>query len=267
MLIFRNFMNIEIVVQITPSNTITPQKREEIDEIFEKTLRPIQSRNARNIYMVLRDSETEYLTTYDMQLILEEQGNKLSKVELNNWLSALQDAGLVRKASKRGKPTSRPYTRRYTFDLWKLSQKGREISYKIEILRRKSPIQIVEKIVKKTIEKKVIVSKLPPLEETSFKDQEKLQNLSINVTLLKTLKEKQESDLRNISEQTGFTPEKIIQFIEDQGKKRPFPLYFLNENPTDLRGKILQTIGINPRKEYFISLSPEGKKIISKLSS
>jgi DNA-binding transcriptional ArsR family regulator len=260
-------MNIEIVVKISRSNNEVSQKRKEIDEIFEKTLRPIQSRNARNIYMVLKDSETEYLTTYDMQLIMEEQGNKLSKVELNNWLSTLQDAGLVRKASQRGKPTSKPYTRRYTFDLWKLSQKGREISYKLETLREKSRIQTVKKIVKKTNEKKDNISKIPTLEETSFKNQEKILSLSINLTLLKTLKEKQTSDLRNLSPQTGFTPKKIIQFIKDQGKNNSFPLYFLNENPTDLRGKILQKIGINPRKEYFISLSSEGKKILSKLSS
>ena len=85
-----------------------PPNREELEDIFEKTLRPLQSRNARHIFLILRDTDQEYLTTYDMQPILQEQGNKLSKVELNNWLTALQDVGLVRKAPERGKPTTLP---------------------------------------------------------------------------------------------------------------------------------------------------------------
>ena len=130
-----------------------PQNRLELEEIFEKTLRPLQSRNARHIYLVLRDSKTEYLTTYDIQPILEEQGNKLNKVELNNWLSALQEAGLVQKAPERGKPTTVPYTRRYTFDLWKLTQKGRETSYQLDIFRGNTPVQVREKVVEKTVDK------------------------------------------------------------------------------------------------------------------
>ena len=134
-----------------------PPNRNELEDIFEKTLRPLQSRNARHIFLILRDTDQEYLTTYDMQPMLIEQGNDLSKVELNNWLTALQDVGLVRKAPVRGKPTTVPYTRRYTYDLWKLTQKGRETSFQLDVFRGNTPVRVKEIIVEKIIEKPVEV--------------------------------------------------------------------------------------------------------------
>lgn len=243
-----------------------PQNREELEEIFEKTLRPLQSRNARHIFIILRDSETEYLTTYDMQYLLENQGNKLSKVELNNWLSVLQDAGLVRKALERGKPTTRPYNRRYTFDLWKLTQKGRETSYLLEVFRGNTPIQTIEKVVEKTVEKPVEVPKLPELAEMRLRDQKKIQSLSIHLSLLKALNGKDTLDIMSLSEQTGLTCERIVEFIEYQAKSSSNTLYLLSEIPMDLRGKILQTIGLNPKKKYSVSLSSEGKQMLTSLS-
>jgi DNA-binding transcriptional ArsR family regulator len=249
------------VAKIPPKDKTKPQNREELEEIFEKTLRPLQSHNARHIFLMLRDSETEYLTTYDMQHMLEEQGNKLSKVELNNWLSALQDAGLVQKAPDRGKPTTMPYNRRYTFDLWKLTQKGRETSHMLEGFRGNTPIQTIEKVVEKSVEKTVEIPKLPELMETSFEDHEKIQTLSIHLGLLKALKETEPVDIMSLSEQTGLTPKMIVKFIEYQERSSSNTLYFLREIPMDLREKILQIIGWNPRKNYSVSLSPEGKAI------
>ncbi len=243
-----------------------PQNRQELEEIFEKTLRPLQSRNARHIYVVLRDAKTEYLTTYDIQPILREQGNKLSKVELNNWLSALQEAGLVQKAPERGKPTTRPYNRRYTYDLWKLSQKGRETAQLLRVFSGNTPIQIIEKVVEKTIEKPVETPKLPELADMSFDDLEKIQRLSIHLGLLKSLSGRAPMDITRLSDETGYTHEKIVEFIEEQGKFEPNTLYLLSEIPLDLRGKILQKLGLSPKKNYSVSLSSEGKKILSVLS-
>ena len=259
-----------------------PPNRDELEEIFEKTLRPLQSKNARHIFLILRDSETDYLTTYDMQPILVEQGNKLSKVELNNWLSALQEVGLVRKASERGKPTTLPYERRYTFDLWKLTKKGRETSFQLDVFRGNTPIQVrekvvektiekivevpVEKIVEKIIEKRVEVPKFPGLEETSFEDLDKTRSLSTHLLLMKSLYDKESMDLWSLSEQTGLTPENIVEFIENHDKSTSNTLYLLDEISMDLRGKIMQRIGLSPRKNYTISLSPEGKNIAEHLS-
>jgi len=220
--------------------------------------------------LVLRDSETEYLTTYDIQPILEQQGNKLSKVELNNWLSALLDAGLVQKASERGKPTTRPYNRRYTYDLWKLSKKGRETASLLEVFKGNTPTLTVEKVVTKTVEKivekTVEIPKFPELDESSFEDLEKIQTLSMHLSLLRALSSVDQMDLMTLSEKTGFTAQRIVEFIEYQEKSTSNTLYFLSEIPLDLRGKILQTIGLSPRKNYNVSLSPIGLELLSSLS-
>ena len=220
--------------------------------------------------MVLRDSETEYLTTYDIQPILEQQGNKLSKVELNNWLSALLDAGLVQKALERGKPTTRPYNRRYTYDLWKLSKKGRETASLLEVFKGNTPTLAVEKVVTKTVEKivekTVEIPKFPELDESSFEDLEKIQTLSMHLSLLRALSSVDQMDLMTLSEKTGFTAQRIVEFIEYQEKSTSNTLYFLSEIPLDLRGKILQTIGLSPRKNYNVSLSPIGLELLSSLS-
>jgi len=252
--------------KMTQKDKSQPQNRQKLEEIFEKTLRPLQSRNARHIYVVLRDSKTEYLTTYDIQPILEEQGNKLSKVELNNWLSALLDAGLVQKAPERGKPTTRPYNQRYTFDLWKLSQKGRETASLLEVFSGNTPIQIIEKVVEKTVERTVEKPKFPELMETSFDDYENVRSLSLHLSLMRSLYRKDPMDIMSLSDETGFTPEKIVEFIEDQAKSSSNTLYLLSEIPMDLRGKILQTIGLSPRRNYSVSLCSEGKMILSILS-
>ena len=252
--------------KIPEKDKIQPKNGEELEEIFEKILRPLQSRNARQIYLVLRDSKIEYLTTYDMQPILEQKGYKLSKVELNNWLSALLEAGLVQKAKERGKPTTRPYNRRYTYDLWKLSQKGRETANLLEVFKGNTPIQTVEKVLTKTIEKTIEIPKLPELAETSFEDLDKIQTLSMQLSLLKTLSSKHRMDLMTLSDKTGLNAKRIVEFIEDQEKSTPNTLYLLSEIPLDLRGKILQTIGLSPKKNYMISLSPSGIELLSILS-
>ena len=247
-----------------------PPNKEELDEIFEETLRPLQSRNARHIFIVLRDSEEEYLTTYDIQPILEAQGNKLNKVELNNWLSALQDVGLVQKAPERAKPTSRPYNRRYTFDLWKLSQKGRETSILLEVFMGNTPIQTVEKVVEitieKIVEKPVEIPKFPELDETNFEELDKIRSLSMHLILLRALYSDGVVDLWSLSDETGYTPEKIVEFIENQEKINANTLYLLREIHMDLRGKIMEKLGLSPRKNYTVSLSSEGKLIASSMS-
>ncbi len=73
-------------------------------------------------------------------------------------------------------------------------------------------------------------------------------------------------DLWSLSEQTGLNPENIVEFIENQAKYTPNTLYLMIEIPMDLRGKIMLRIGLSPRKNYTISLSPEGKNIAEHLS-
>lgn len=265
-----------IVVNITQKDMSKLQTSEELDRLFEEILRPLQSRNARQIFLVLRDSDIEYLTTYDIQPILEKNGNKLSKVELNNWLSSLQEAGLVQKADERGKPTTRSYKRRYTFDLWKLTKKGLDTSHMLEIFNRNITSQNVEKNREEKIENKeetqfekiidIKVKSFPDFSNISYKDFDTINSVYMNLILMKSLHAEENQDLLSLSKKTGLLPEKIIEFIKKHEKSNTNTLYQLSEIPMDLRGKILQTIGLSPKRNYSVSLSSEGKRTLSILS-
>jgi len=259
-LIFRKKLNIDWGGKIQTNNA---ESAEKINHLFETILRPLQSRNARHIYLALRDTKEKYLTTYDIQPILEKQNIKLNKVELNNWLNTLLNAGLVQKAPTRGKPTTRPYNKRYTFDLWKLSKKGRETAQLLDILCRNTPTQTTTKPSEKIIE----IPKIPELIESSLQDLKKIQTLSTHLTLLKALSSINQMDLMTLSDKTGLTAQRIVEFIKEQEKSTPNTLYLLSEIPLDLRGKILQKIGLSPRKNYMASLSPKGRELLSRLSS
>ena len=178
--------------------------------------------------------------------------------------------GLVQKAPERGKPTTRSYNRRYTYDLWKLSEKGRETASLLEVFKGNTPTltmeKVVTKIVEKIVEKTVEIPKFPELEESSFEDLEKIQTLSMHLSLLRALSSVNQIDLMTLSEKTGFTSQRIVEFIEHQEKSTSNTLYFLSEIPLDLRGKILQTIGLSPKKNYNVSLSPMGLELLSSLS-
>ncbi len=110
------------------------------------------------------------------------------------------------------------------------------------------------------------ITKFPELEETSFEDLDKTRSLSTHLLLMKSLYGKESMDLWSLSEQTGLTPENIVEFIETHAHFTSNTLYLLAEIPMDLRGKIMQRIGLSPRKNYTISLSPKGKQTSSSLS-
>ncbi|MCW4011748.1 MAG: hypothetical protein NWF07_02020 [Candidatus Bathyarchaeota archaeon] len=110
------------------------------------------------------------------------------------------------------------------------------------------------------------IPKFPELDESSFEDLEKIQTLSTHLSLLHALSSVDQMDLMTLSEKTGLTAQRIVEFIEYQEKFTSNALYFLSEIPLDLRGKILQTIGLSSRKNYNVSLSPMGLDLLSHLS-
>ena len=126
--------------------------------------------------------------------------------------------------------------------------------------------KVVTKTVEKIVEKTVEVPKFPELMETSFEDLEKIRSLSNHLSLLHELSSVDQMDLMTLSEKTGLNPQRIVEFIEDQEKIMSDSLYILHEIPLDLRGRILQTIGLSPRKNYNVSLSPMGVDLLSILS-
>jgi DNA-binding PadR family transcriptional regulator len=95
------------------------------DYIFETILKPLRSKSARKIYTTfLEHSDVEYLTTFDIQKELQSQSIKLSKKEINAWLMSLKLAGLIIKEETRGKPSTLIYEKKYTFDKWRLTERG-----------------------------------------------------------------------------------------------------------------------------------------------
>lgn len=103
--------------------------QELFDRLFERAYKPFRSRNARTLYNIfIVEKEAEYLTTLDIQTHLDGRGIDLSKKEINAWLRSLQEAGLITKELKRGKPTTITYDDKYTFDKWSLTTTGLKVS-------------------------------------------------------------------------------------------------------------------------------------------
>ena len=103
-----------------------------LDQLFEVDLKPLKNPNARILYTIFLDSnKTKHLTTLDIQGKLKNTDLMLQKKEINAWLSSLRFAGLITKENMRGKPTTIDYLGRYTYDLWGLTEKGRDIAKKL----------------------------------------------------------------------------------------------------------------------------------------
>jgi len=76
-----------------------------LDTLFEGPLKPLHSKNTRRIFEIFyQKRKYEHLTTYDIEKELDEQGLSINKKEINGWLVFLQNAGLILKMEKRGKP-------------------------------------------------------------------------------------------------------------------------------------------------------------------
>jgi len=227
--------------------------KDELDKIFEGTLRPLLSESARLIYLTLRESEEPNLTTQDMQNKLKKYGVKLSKKELNNWLSSLQASGLVQKEPERGKPTTIPYEGRYTFDLWSLTEKGRETAQKLSILTQKNPsLNNVKTIVK---------TRLPTLETITTDNIRDLEKLHISTTILIALRGQEEPvDTLSLSTKTGIRHEKILEWLKAREDSTTRNLYLLDRKMPGLMDRMLGSLGLKEKEIYNVSLSPEGKK-------
>jgi len=247
-----------VVDQAEPASK-TGYTKEDLDEAFEKTLRPLMSDSARLIYLTLKESNGRNLTTLDMQNELKNHGVKLSKKELNNWLSSLQATGLVQKEPERGKPTTIQYNGKYTYDLWSLTEKGRETAQKLSIFTQKTPTLNNVKIVVKT--------GLPTPETITAGHIRDLEKLYLLVKILSALRDKEKpTDTLSLSAKTGIRHEKIKEYIKADEDLSMKNLYLLDKKTPRLMDRILASLGLRETEIYNISLSPEGKKKAETLS-
>jgi len=226
---------------------------EELDTIFEETLRPLLSDSARQIYITLVKSTETHLTTLDMQDTLKDRGIKLSKKELNNWLSSLQSAGLVQKDPERGKPTTTPYNDKYTYDLWSLTGKGLETAKKLSIFTQETPTLSKVKTIAET--------SLLDLENITEEQMTRLETLYLNMRILRVLRDEVHPlPLKQLSVKSGISQDVLQGFIVRQTKSDEIPLYLLSEKGPGLGDKILGSLGLRRRRETLVSLSSEGKR-------
>jgi len=232
---------------------------EGLNAIFEETLRPLMSDSARQIYIILVKSAKTHLTTLDMQDILKDREVELSKKELNNWLSSLQSVGLVQKDPERGKPTTIPYSDKYTYDLWSLTGKGLETAKKLSIFTQETPTLSNVKTITET--------SLPDLENITEEQMTQLEALYMNTRILRALRDEvHPSPLKQLSAKSGITQDELNKFIARQIKSDEKPLYLLSEKVQGLGDKILWSLGLRRRRENVVSLSFEGKKKAQALS-
>ena len=229
------------------SHTLT---RMEMDHLFDFDLRPMRSKNARLIFKLFFEANKQEITTLDMQEFLKKYENPLSKKELNNWLKVLQDAKLIEKAENRGKPTTIAYSGKYSFDLYRLTERGHEIFHKISIFLGKYPILDEYK----TLEKAMIT----PQKTQILNDFENIKNQYIGMAITRELKNEVSSDI--LSKRTGIRHENLVEYIHEKIRSERSPLYQIHEIPLGIGKKILSVIGLKTKKAYMVSLSSEGKE-------
>ena len=239
------------VVKRTENRGLTNQN---LDELFDGPLKPMNSGNARLVYKMFFDAKDQGLTTLDLQHLLQDQQRKYSKKDLHNWLNDLMDAGLITKESQRGKPTIIEYNGRYTYDIWRLTPQGYQIGRKIENFLGKYPNLNEQKTIEKTC--------IPELQKLKSSDLEKIEALYINSTILsKLLTLGGVTELKTLAEDTNLDPENLRMFLETQIRSTLSPLYHLDEKPMGLLAKMMMGLGLKPMRNYRVSLSAEGKKI------
>jgi hypothetical protein len=242
------------VVKSTEKHGLTAQN---LDELFDGPLKPMNSDNARLVYKLLFDAKDQGLTTLDIQHLLKDYDRKYSKKDLHNWLNDLMDAELITKESERGKPTTVAYNGRYTYDIWRLTPQGYQIGRKIERFLGKYPNLNEQKTIEKT--------RIPSLQELKIGDLKKIESLYINsVILLALQKTGGKSDLKEISGNTILQPRPILSFLEAHVRSTSPPLYQMNEKTIGIGGRILQKLGLSSVK-FDVFLSLEGKKISESL--
>ena len=234
------------------------QEEDELDLAFENTLRPLMSSSARQIFVTMVKSPETQLTTLDIQDNLKTYRLKLSKKELNNWLSSLQASGLVQKELERGKPTTIPYSDRYTYDLWSLTEKGRETAHKLSIFTHETPtLNNVKTIVK---------TGLPSLETITTGQISDLEKLYMSITTLRVLRVQEEPiDSLALSVETGVRHEKTIEWIKSHADISSKNLYHIERKVPGFLDRMLGSLGFKEKEVYHVSLSPEGKRIAEAL--
>ena len=225
-----------------------------LDQLFEVDLKPLKNANARLLYKIFLDSEeSKHLTTLDMQDKLKSTDLKLHKKEINAWLSSLQRAGLITKEHERGKPTTMAYEGRYTYDLWSLTEKGRDVARKINILSSKKTSLIPpENIVNK--------ADFEETEKFSVADSDEYTDQMTIKLLRAVIDSKGAVALNELRERMSPSPEALMELMS-QGTLNGL-IKVKAVGPTSFREKIFGYLGIHKRLKYLLEVTDKGRQIL-----
>jgi len=224
------------------------------EELFEKNLRPLKSKNARIIYKIFIETKgVDFLTTLDLQTKLEELGIRLSKKEINGWLRSLHNAGLITKEEDRGKPTTLDYDDKYTFDMWRLTPEGDEIAIGIDHLVKRRNINNM-------FHSENVIDEIISLDQDT-RQENLIKEIDINLKCLKILWEARKA----------LTPEEIKEKLTPDFVLKEIISSYLSQGlivKNDTGGRFLKLLGFLglPRKHRAtFQLTEKGRKFAEKL--
>ena len=222
-----------------------------LETLFDGTLKPLHSRNARKIFEVFYQFQRyNYITTYDLEIELKKEGLQINKKEINGWLISLQEAQLIIKLDERGKPVVSSYKDRYTFDLWRLSETGLIVGQRLPIFMEKKDMT------------------LPSLTELTPSKIHELEDLYFMAKLLITLYSRggslSYSDLRK---ELSIDREKLAIYSWPDASYSEKPLFEVIVKPPSLRAKVFKVFGWVLEQDLSFKLTEEGLKIAFDIES
>ena len=222
-----------------------------LESLFDGTLKPLHSRNARKIFEVFYQFQRyNYITTYDLEIELKKNDLQINKKEINGWLISLQEAQLIIKLNERGKPVVSSYKDRYTFDLWRLSETGLIVGQRLPIFMEKKDMT------------------LPSLTELTPSKIHELEDLYFMAKLLITLYSRGGSlSYTNLRKELSIDREKLAIYSWPDASYSEKPLFEVIVKPPSLRAKVFKVFGWVLEQDLSFKLTEEGLKIAFDIES
>lgn len=222
-----------------------------LESLFDGTLKPLHSRNARKIFEVFYQFQRyNYITTYDLEIELKKNDLQINKKEINGWLISLQEAQLIIKLDERGKPVVSSYKDRYTFDLWRLSETGLIVGQRLPIFMEKKDMT------------------LPSLTELTPSKIHELEDLYFMAKLLITLYSRGGSlSYTDLRKELSIDREKLAIYSWPDASYSEKPLFEVIVKPPSLRAKVFKVFGWVLEQDLSFKLTEEGLKIAFDIES
>lgn len=223
-----------------------------IEELLEKTLRPLRGRKARGIFNIfLAQRDKEFLTTFDIEAVLKENGFEVNKKEINGFLVSLLEAGLIEKLSERGKPITVEYDDKYTYDRWKLSLTGFKIGERLPNLMAEESDYT-----------------LPKLRDLTPSMINKLEDLYLTAKILIILNNAGgEMSYVDLRKKLSIDKEKLAVYSWPDPDHSDKPLFEVKIKPPSLRGKIFKLFGQIAEQNLSFTLTEAGRKLVEEIAS